>query len=280
MYKKILVTALSSIIYHSGIAQTTSPGNYCDASFDDAQGFLVDDHISKVKFGTLENNSLSQFAAPHYVFYDNLPVAKYNVNETYDLNLSFEVRGGCGYGVWIDYNQNNIFEPSEKVAGTTGTEMLDLGSNITVAKSILIPEHAKAGITRMRIRIVEDDLFNMNSTDIEPCNLSNSNQDVMDWGETEDYAIEMVASTPNSIELKNNANHIALFPNPNNGQFSLQSSHKISGIQIFNSLGQVVYHKAANNTMSEQIAVSFSSGMYWVKVDTKEGVSYKQFIVQ
>ncbi len=53
----------------------------------------------------------------------------------------------------------------------------------------------------MRVRIVEDDDYTMGSNgySILPCNAGTSTTDVMDWGETEDYNINIVATAPVSL---------------------------------------------------------------------------------
>lgn len=177
-------------------AQITNPAPYCNGSFDDMDGFLVDDAINSVSIGTLTNITNAQYAAPHYVFYNNLAAPSLTKGTSYNLTVKFDVKGGCGYGVWIDYNQNNTFETTEKVAGSTSGNSLDITTNTTITQSVMIPATATSGNTRMRVRIVEDDTYNMNNNYvIAACNASTSATDVMDWGETEDYIVNIAGST-------------------------------------------------------------------------------------
>lgn len=193
-----LIIFASSCIYSN--AQITNPAPYCNAAFDDMDGFVVDDAINSVSIGTLTNASNGQFAAPHYVFYNNLTAPNLTKGTSYTLSVDFAVRGGCGYGVWIDYNQNNIFEATEKVAGNTANNSLDITDHTVITQSITIPASATSGNTRMRVRIVEDDNYNMtNDYVIAPCNSSTSDADVMDWGETEDYIVNIVGGTSSPI---------------------------------------------------------------------------------
>lgn len=192
-----------SILFFVGLslAQTTSPSPYCNADFDDQQGFPVADAINSVSLSSLKNVTNGQYAFPHYVFYNNLPVPSLVKNKAYTLTVVFNVLGGNGYGVWIDYNHNNIFEASEKVSGTTSANPLAISSNTMITQSITVPTSALSGNTRMRVRIVEDDNYTLgtNGYSILPCNLSTSQTDVMDWGETEDYTINIAATTPISL---------------------------------------------------------------------------------
>ncbi len=177
-------------------AQITNPAPYCVATFDDMEGFPVADAINSVSIGTLTNATNGQYAAPHYVFYNNLAAPSLTKGTSYTLTVKFDVKGGCGYGVWIDYNQNNTFEANEKVAGTTSGNSLDISSNTTITQSVTIPATATTGNTRMRVRIVEDDYYNMdNNYVIAACNASTSADDVMDWGETEDYVVNITGGS-------------------------------------------------------------------------------------
>lgn len=149
-----------------------------------------------------------------YVFYNNLSVPDVAKGTAYTLTVIFDVNGGCGYGVWIDYNHNNTFEASEKVSGTPVGSSLDFSPNTTITETFTIPATALTGTTRMRVRIVEDDnyTFGANGYSIMPCNASTSSTDVMDWGETEDYAIN-ITSTAGLNEM-HQANDLIIYPNP------------------------------------------------------------------
>ena len=199
--KKITVLFIFMFAAFYMKAQTTSPSPYCDAEFDDAiqLGFPlnVPDAIFSVSFGTLNNNTGSQAAFPYYTFYNNLPVPDFTIGNSYTSNIDMDVYGGAGYGIWIDYNHNNIFDANEKVGGSANIlDWLPLGFT-TKTDNITIPTTALPGNTRMRIRIVEDDGYTMSFGPlILPCNVSPLPNDVMDWGETEDYTINLVQNFP------------------------------------------------------------------------------------
>ena len=183
-------------------AQTTSPSPYCDAEFDDAIQFgipfNVPDAIFSVSFGTLNNNTTLQPAAfPYYTFFNNLAIPNFMIGNAYTSTIDMDVYGNAGYGIWIDYNHNNVFDANEKVGGSANIlDWLPIGLT-TETDNITIPTTALPGNTRMRIRIVEDDGYTqVYGPLILPCNASPVPNDVMDWGETEDYTINLVQNFP------------------------------------------------------------------------------------
>ncbi|HET8572620.1 MAG TPA: GEVED domain-containing protein [Edaphocola sp.] len=272
--RKLSLLALTLLAAQVSFAQSTDPTPYCDASFDDVDGtFPVDDHISSVAFGSLLNVSDAQYAAPHYVFYNNLPVQDFTVDSTYPLKITFRVAGGAGYGVWIDYNHNNTFEGSEKVAGTSGSTYLDYSDSTVITQSITIPNTASTGQTRMRVRIVEDDHYHMNNGPVElPCNASDSTTDVMDWGETEDYTINIQpAATGGNTGIGNisRANVLKVLPNPSNGRFLVISGAAINILEVYSIIGKRVF---AVSGPGKQVAVDLSGcskGIYFVRVNSQ-----------
>jgi hypothetical protein len=261
-------------------AQTTSPAPYCAADFDDMQGSPVADAIHKVSFGMLTNSSNAQFAAPHYVFYNNLAVPNFLKGNTYTLTVVFDVHGAAGYGVWIDYNQNNLFEAAEKVAGSAGTAFLTLSPNTSVSQNIAIPASALPGSTRMRIRIVEDDGYTgANGASIMACNTSTAAADVMDWGETEDYTINITQSTVGLSEW-GNAPTFTLYPNPVSNRLTLNKTAFDSlGYQVSDLSGQII-QTGTLNALEKHITVSaLPDGVYFLQLlGSNEAFGLQKFI--
>lgn len=282
--KKLRLLALTVLAAQVTFAQSINPAPYCDASFDDVDGtFPVDDHISSVAFGNLLNVSDAQYAAPHYVFYDNLPVPDFTIDSTYSLTITFRVAGAAGYGVWVDYNHNNTFEESEKIAGSTGTDFLDYSDSTVITQNITIPATATLGQTRMRVRIVEDDNHNMNNAVELPCNVSNSATDVMDWGETEDYTVNIQSANTGGNTGINNigpANSLKVLPNPSNGRFLVTSDATINTFEVYSVIGKLVYKSAGSG---KQVAVDlsgFAKGIYFIRVNSQDRWTTEKLILK
>lgn len=267
--KTILFTAaiLATASFNT-FAQITNPAPYCDGTFDD-DPFNVPDHIKAVSLGTLNNVSDDQAAFPHYIFYNNLSAPVLEQGSTHELKVTFQVNGGAGYGVWIDFNGDNAFSTTERVAGTDGmTESLDITNNTVITKTITIPANAKPGKTRMRVRIVEDDNYTMtHGYYILPCNLDATPEGIMDWGETEDYEVEIKATTPSSIENIKQGNNFSLYPNPAKSSITIQSNtENKNAYQLFNITGQQLAEGTFESTEKNINIENLSHGVYYIQL--------------
>ena len=279
MKKTILLFSLiTATSFHFLSAQTTSPVPYCIADFDDAY-FNVPDAIKSVSFGTLTNVTDAQYAEPHYVFYNNLAIPNFTKGNSYNLTVIFEVNGGCGYGVWIDFNHDNIFDASEKVSGTPVGTSLDILTSTTITENITIPVTSITGETRMRVRIVEDDDYTMgaNGYSIQACNASTSSTDVMDWGETEDYTINIVSTV--GVDEISTTNNFIIYPNPTTTILNL--SQEISdniAYKIINITGQEMQLGVINSS-EHQINVSqLTEGIYFLQLSYDNTIVQRKFM--
>ena len=124
---------------------TTGGGNYC-ASKGTAPWELW---VSSVKFGTIDNTSdkFKDFNTLGYSDYTNVSTSV-SKGQTYFLRigtgLSWSGNLSNVYGrVWIDFNNNKIFEDTELVLTNNA-----LGTLIT---NVLIPQSAVTGSIRMRV---------------------------------------------------------------------------------------------------------------------------------
>lgn len=75
----------------------------------------------------------------------------------------------------------------------------------------------------------------------------------------------------------NTDSDLKVSPNPNNGQFKLQSIVSISDISIFNSSGKLVYQSAGSKT---EFDVDFPRGMYFIKAKTEKGIVSQKFVLE
>ncbi len=78
------------------------------------------------------------------------------------------------------------------------------------------------------------------------------------------------------ISLEDNS--ITIYPNPTNSEIKISSENIINSIEIFNSLGQRVYHSVVNSNTKTIDISSFSNGVYILGVNTENGVIREKII--
>ena len=250
------------------IGQITDPSPYCAADFSD-DFMQVDKYFDKVELNGWSNAGVGQFAAPHYVYYNNLTPVDLDLNGTYDLKLDHD--GGVsihGIAAWIDFNKNNQFEDGEKVGeklfpgtGTPGTETF----------SFTVPSDAAVGITRMRVRIYEDDDYTFSGNDLPvlPCYYDSSGIQIQyDWGETEDYDVNLVdpnaGGTTSISEL--NRNTIKVGPNPVENELYIhtQDADDVLQVAVFDIHGRKV--KQVTQFRNTLDVSDLNNGIYFVQL--------------
>ncbi len=84
-----------------------------------------------------------------------------------------------GVKIWVDWNQNGVFEATELVGASATT----VATGAFYQTSFMVPSTAMVGATKMRVRVVE------NSTTFDACSSAS-------YGEAEDYEFEVIQGTP------------------------------------------------------------------------------------
>jgi hypothetical protein len=77
-------------------------------------------------------------------------------------------------------------------------------------------------------------------------------------------------------EKKINEDELIIYPNPNNGLFSINSSAKISQIDVLNILGEKIYSKKVSTDKTEIDLSDKSNGIYFVQVYSDKGALTKK----
>jgi len=183
---------------------TNANGCYCIPTYTNGG---ANDAITNVVLGTLSNASTGNVTPFYEDFTGSQPatiaIPDLSAGTTVVLAVTMGTDGNQFSRVWIDFNQNLTFEPSESFS--TGT---NAGGSGTSNISITIPPGATLGQTRMRIRGGDDDAIN----DTQACGASNST-----WGQTEDYFVNIIAATCSPAVVASST----IVPDCGNGQFSV-----------------------------------------------------------
>ena len=93
--------------------------------------------------------------------------------------------GGCSISIWVDWNQNSIFDAAEAMFATPLSPQIN-GTNTTVIGSFVVPLTATLGYTTMRF------MADFGVGTMDPCVISG----VAKRGETEDYTFNVTLAPP------------------------------------------------------------------------------------
>jgi hypothetical protein len=172
-------TGLTSTSSASGavIVQSFSPTSPCYCPCTN----MGTSCITNITFGGLNSTTAPCTNAPTYYNFYTTPVLNY----TQGLNYSFSMVTDANAitSVWIDWNHNTVFEPTEWTqVFTTGT---------TGSVNILVPPSSLVGQTRMRVRSRISG--NQNGSG-DACLAMGS-------GETEDYIINVLPAGPYDLNV-------------------------------------------------------------------------------
>ncbi|MBK9514342.1 MAG: T9SS type A sorting domain-containing protein [Flavobacteriales bacterium] len=132
---------------------------------------------------TLSNNSGTAPVNPAYTYFNTLPnhTGTLQAGTSYTIQVTVGTYGSQNVAVWIDFNENGVFEPVERVGFTSSS----IASNGTGTFTLSLPCDPTPGVKRMRVR----DVYATAGNTIDPC---------IDYffGETEDYDVTIAPPPP------------------------------------------------------------------------------------
>ncbi|WP_410879378.1 MBG domain-containing protein [Myroides sp. DW712] len=154
------------------------------------------DEIRNFKLSNLNNNSDPSEGVSGYKDYSQtVPPARLEAGVSYIASLTSGSGSGThGAAIWIDYNNNFVFDADEKVAVIGNT----IGINATTSfPAFEVPATIPPGIYRLRVQYQH----NKNGTELNPCAAFST------YAETEDYAIEILPPAdclqPSTLGIEN-----------------------------------------------------------------------------
>ena len=170
-------------------------------------------------------------------------------NGTFDFNIGI-VGGTVGCAIWIDWNNNLIFDVSEAVYSSAG-----YGSG-PFTGTVTIPSGVANGDYRMRVMI---DWNDSNPGDDTACSIQ------IGRGEVEDYKVTVDDGTLSTGTVKTKS-LFKFYPNPVDNKLTLKSKKNIEIAVVYNVLGKEVLKLVPNAINAEIDMSNLVSGVYFVKV--------------
>lgn len=176
LLQRLLFFTVSMLWFAFGTSDAL--GQYCTTGLY-STGCTLDDRIDLVIFNTI-NNPTSNCPAGGYSDFTSISTSVF-AGQTYSMTIGAGSFTSQQFAVWIDFNNNQTFDPTEFLFGTTTGTIAAFGQ---VTTSITIPATTTPGPKRMRVR----GNFNTAITAAQSCNQ-------FTWGETEDYTVNILAQS-------------------------------------------------------------------------------------
>lgn len=237
------------------IEVTAAPSGPC-ASTSTQTCTSVDEFISNVVFNTISNNT----GCGNYT---NYPSASTTVTkgQTYALTITPAVgtTEGNAYtndeiAAWIDWNDDSDFaDAGEQVAYVL------VASGWSNVFNVTVPATAVTGSVAMRVKMS----YQPDDGAITACGTEQ-------WGETEDYVVNIVASSSAQL-TENSLNNVSIYPNPVNSLLTIDLSNVGTGIEsveLRDVTGRVI---AAMNSVNGKVVFDMTqetAGIYFVKINS------------
>ncbi|MCX7985341.1 MAG: family 43 glycosylhydrolase [Bacteroidales bacterium] len=98
-------------------------------------------------------------------------------------------------------------------------------------------------------------------------------------GELKNFTNYLLLIPTNSKEILKQSN-VSVFPNPSNGFISITAYEPIDLVKIYTIQGKEIYRKYIPKTLSTDIKLDLSSGLYFIEVETKSLISKTKILIK
>jgi len=221
-------------------------------------------YIKDVKTtGCISNfNNTTSFATASYANYTTTIIA--SQVRSGSVNISCTSAGyGLDYNIYVDYNDNGVFDANELV--------LQMGSTVpgTVSGNFTVPATAPYGTHQMRVR----GEYYTSGYPTGPCTQ-------LQYGETEDYGLDVILFT--GINELTTGNVFSIYPNPLTSSSILQLNAQVKDAEviIYDMLGKELMRKKLTGSRMEIEKGSLPSGFYFVKLTSEDGQWVAKLMVE
>ena len=227
------------------------PAPYCGPL-----GHNVVEPMTNVEFAGFTNRSdAAQDGSPAHEDFTSV-VGTVLAGESYEIILEGNTAGNFEdrFAVFIDWNQNDVFDTDEVYAITT-TITGSTGEDGQQATQILeVPEGAAIGQTRMRVK----KMFGQTSY-LDPCLGSF-------YGQTEEYTVNVAGTLSTSTF---DSADFTYYPNPVKGILSISIASTVDNLKVYNVLGQLVVETAPKVSNPQVDMNGLQPGLYLVTLEVE-----------
>jgi hypothetical protein len=253
------------------LAQTTATANWAAGGTETAWDIQYREHNAPTWGNTIP------VQAPTYNFTGLTAATQYDVR----------VRANCGGNNTSDWSTAVTFQtlaqgqdPCNDPTGLTAT-------NVTT-NSVVLDWTENGTATTWTVNYKEADAANMSTatanahpytlTGLQP-GTSYSVYVIANCANGQSGASNTVTFTTQTVGIDSYEQAISLYPNPNNGQFTINNEQfTINNVDVYDVYGKLLKTVEVNSNTAVIDAQELSAGMYFVRISTEKGVVTKSFV--
>lgn len=273
---KMILSMVTVMATSFGYSQSNNPAPYCASEFDVNYNML---NNIKIKGTQLDFGPMGSWGATNNYEYHNtfsFPVLEQGEAVSVELNVySVNDLEPIYFGLWIDFNNNDVFENNELVMQNSNTIMGVLPTFGAPAppinKTITIPNTAVTGITRARLIRATNEADPFAPYDatftLSPCNTAS----MANLGNTYDFNIEITNENLSTDLEQSGQNIVSVYPNPvaDNLQIQLRDSDEYE-IKVKDLNGKTIKTVLFQGEHYNLNMESFSTGTYFIQIQGKD----------
>lgn len=226
-----------------------APTDYCTPGT--VAGTSDGDFINSVELESISTLNTGGPDGPSYTDYFATENTSLLRDNEYVISIGSGTYAPDTYTAWIDYDQDDVFEPAENLGAASTTVAGEV-----VELIFTVPVNATFGTTRMRVRGVFEGAGE--PVPVDPCY-------PYSYGETEDYQVLIQFGTGVN-EAKDGP--IQLWPNPTTGRVNLALPNGLlAQVVVFDMQGRAVISTSTAGQYPTIDASGLASGTYMVRVE-------------
>lgn len=284
--KSLLSAAVLTLCASSGYAQITDPAPYCGSKF--FANYNMFENI-RIKGTQLNFGPKGSWTSPNDFGYFNsfvFPELKRGDTASVELNVyAVDDMEPIYFALWIDYNQNKVFESAELVLQNSNTIMAALPTFTEpvkpIHKVITIPGTAVAGPTRARL-LRGTNLADPFAPYDAAFSLSSCNDESdMTMGNTYDFNVIIADGTTSIENIGEHKISGYCFPNPAHERITISLGNRLqqSTIALYDLNNKMVKTVTCHDDKVSLSVADIPSGIYYLKANLGNEVITEKIII-
>jgi hypothetical protein len=228
--------------------------------------YTVVEPMTNVEFAGFANRTdATQDGSPAHEDFTSV-VGQVSAGESYEIILEGNTAGNFTnrFAVFIDWNQNDVFDADEVYEITTTITASTGEDGQQATQTLEVPVGAVVGQTRMRVK----KLFGTTGY-LDPCLGAF-------YGQAEEYTLDVGTVSNTSFD----STDFTFYPNPVNDILSISTASTVDNLKVYNMLGQMVVETAPKVSNPQVDMNELQSGVYLVTLEVEGSLQTFRVIKQ